>query len=77
MPEQARSLGVDLILGRRDALRRAVMLSLAMILGKLDVVHAQRGVLTVDLNQWRDVHLKLGEEVIEISVREIFDALKG
>lgn len=73
----ARSLGVEVILGRRDAVKASILLAFGMALGKLDALKADGGLLTVDLNQWSRIRFKLGKEQIDISVREAFEALRG
>ena len=60
---------------RRKALRTLILLSFGMALGKLDVLKAKGGELTVDLSQWQDVVFTLGGKRIAVTVQEVFDAL--
>lgn len=62
---------------RRDALRRATLLVFGMCLGKMDVLKAAGGQLTVNLDQWQDVVFIHRGKVVRVPVAEIFAALCG
>ncbi len=47
-----------------------------MALGKLDVLKAAGGQLTVDLDQWSAVVFRHRGRTIQIPIAEIFEALK-
>lgn len=61
---------------RRKALRTLILLTFGMALGKLDVLKAKGGELSVDLSQWERVIFKLGGHQIAVTVQEVFDALR-
>lgn len=62
-------------MNRRHAIRTASLLAFGMALGKLDVLKAQSGQLTVDLGQWDHIVFKLHGKVISVPVVEVFQAL--
>lgn len=62
-------------MNRRSAVRQATLLVFGMALGKMDVLKASAGQLTVDLDQWGCVVFKHHGKTISVPVSEIFDAL--
>jgi hypothetical protein len=63
-------------MNRRHAIRQASLLVFGMALGKLDVLKASGGQLTVDLGQWEHVVFSLGGKRISVPVAEVFKALQ-
>jgi hypothetical protein len=61
---------------RRQAIRMGLLFSIGMALGKLDVLKAESGQLTVPLDQWRNVVFTYKGKKIVISVAEIFKTLQ-
>ena len=61
---------------RRKALRTLILLTFGMALGKMDVLKAKGGELTVDLSQWQDVVFSLNGKRIAVTVQDVFNALK-
>lgn len=61
---------------RRESVRRAVLLVFGMALGKMDVLKAAGGQLTVDLDQWGVVVFKHRGRTVQVPVAEIFEALQ-
>ncbi len=62
---------------RRQAIRMGLLFSIGMALGKLDVLKAESGQLTVPLDQWRNVVFTYRGKKIVISVEEIFRTLQS
>lgn len=62
---------------RRQSIRQAALLGFGLALGKLDLLKASGGQLTVDLSQWGTVVFKLQGKVVTVKVQEVFDALAG
>ncbi len=62
-------------MNRRSAVRQATLLMFGMALGKMDVLKAAAGQLTVDLDQWGSVVFKHRGKTISVPVSEIFEAL--
>jgi hypothetical protein len=60
---------------RRSAVRQATLLVFGMCLGKMDVIKAANGQLTVDLDQWGTVVFKHHGKTIAVPVSEIFASL--
>ncbi len=61
---------------RRIALRHAALLAFGMALGKLDVLKASSGQLTVPLDQWGSIVFERHGKRITVSVDEVFRALQ-
>ena len=61
---------------RRRALRTLILLTFGMALGKMDVLKAKGGELTVDLNQWQDVVFSLNGKRIAVTVQDVFNTLR-
>ena len=61
---------------RRKALRTLLFLTFGACLGKLDIMHAQNGQLTVDLDQWSHVVFKRKGKRIAVSIDDVFKALE-
>lgn len=61
---------------RRQAVKRATLLAFGMALGKYDVLDAQGGTLTVDLNQWGTIVFTHKQQTIRAPVAEIFASLQ-
>lgn len=61
--------------------RSAIYAVLTMPLAKFDVwkagQKAGKAVLTLDLDKWAGMDVKLGDDVVFVSARDIMDALKG
>jgi len=62
-------------MNRRGTLKKILLLSFGMALGKLDVFHAAGGQLTCDLNQWSHVVFLFKGKRISVPVAEVFEAL--
>lgn len=62
---------------RRHAIRHAMLTATAMCLGKMDLLKAEGGLLTVPLDAWQHVVFVRRGQRISISVDEIFAALKA
>jgi hypothetical protein len=62
-------------LTRRPALRRLALLVFGACLAKMDVMHAQGGQLTANLDQWSHIVFTRKGKKIVVSVDEIFEAL--
>lgn len=60
---------------RRDAVKRGVFFAVAMALGKMDLLKAEGGQLTVPLDAWDHVVFIRKGRQIRIPVDEIFNAL--
>ena len=52
-----------------------MLFAVAMALGKMDLLKAQDGHLTVPLDQWRTVSFTLKGKTIRVPVTEVFAAL--
>ena len=55
--------------------RAAVLAVLAAPLGYYKAFAAQAGWLTIDLDNWKGIHVVKGNEVIELTAADIFKAL--
>lgn len=55
--------------------RAAALAILSLPLGDYRALHASGGVLTVDLNQWREIKVVHGTRTVSVSMQEIFKAL--
>lgn len=55
--------------------RAAILAILSLPLGHWKALRAQGKVLTVDLNQWETVSVIYAGKTVELTAREIFDAL--
>lgn len=62
-------------MNRRQSIRRAVLFALGMALGKLDLLKAQEGMLTVPLDNWRVIVFQYKGKTVEVPVGEVFEAL--
>ncbi len=60
----------------KSTTRRAFLFAIGMALGKLDVLKASNGLLTVDLSQWQAVVFKLGKQTVSVPVADIFAAIR-
>ena len=63
-------------MNRRHAIRQASLLAFGMALGKMDVLKASGGQLTVDLGDWEHIVFKLAGKRISVPVAEVFKALQ-
>ena len=61
---------------RRKALRTLILLTFGMALGKMDVLKAKGGELTVDLGQWERIIFNLHGHQIAVTVQDVFNVLK-
>lgn len=60
---------------RRRFLKRGMFLGVAMALGKMDLLKAEGGTLTVPLDQWGQVIFVRKGKKISVPVDEIFASL--
>lgn len=70
---------------RRAALRRAVLMTFGIVLGKYDalaasqpeVVRGSKAPLVVDLDLWHSIEFKHKGRKVSVPVAEVFAALQG
>lgn len=61
---------------RRGAIRQTVLFAMGMALGKMDVVKAQGGQLTVNLDQWHEIVFTYRGKTVRVPVSEVFKSLQ-